>query len=297
MIDPMCFDEASLDRWCAAHGGLSAVRYLSTRTESDRRAAFEESKVATAFATKLQRVDAILGSDVIAQDSSLTGVVDSVTWFRVVNDYANEDHQNIYTKGAIGCTLTHVSEIRNAARSTGCTLVLESDVRGIDEQAWRLVLADVPVLPMDVDMVWFNCLAVEASGAGKAAARQSPLVNMAAGPFVGMGAVLYTPQGAEKLARKLEKTDPIVSHQIDAMMGAVFARFPGEINAVRTNPNVLKLSPSSLMSTSIQTTDIKPFLPDSNGFYIAFGALFLGLVFSTSFLGLKLRRRRSIVKS
>jgi len=278
------FDEASLNHWCSAHGGLHAVRYISMQREKQRRETFLDV-FGTRLPSKLHMVDAVDGRKL---DPALEGIVDSVSWFMINHKQKGVQIDNIYSIGAVGCAMSHRESIRVAAESPGCTLVMESDMSGINDAAWLRILSDMPVLPEEVDAVWLSWIFERGNGEPTKWSTMERINGM----IGGNGAILYTPAGARKLNALLNKNDSVNSRQIDAVFGSVAARYPDDIVMLRTKERVILFDPTSFLGSSIQTADVKPYLPASNWFYITFLVLLLGLVTATVLLGKKLRAQR-----
>jgi len=283
----MEFDESGLDAWCARHGGLSSVRYLSMKnsaSETKRREGFTKT-FAPLFPSKLQFVDGVNGKELLAADPSLDGQVDSLSWLRITRGFDKEDHTSLYTVGAVGCALSHLRELEHAASATGCTLVIESDVGGVDQTAWAKLTAEFPLFPDEVDILWLNTYKAHS---------EQPLgktISRMMGPIQSMVAILYTPRGAAKMLDLIYRNDRILTNQIDGIYGAVFARYPDSIVAARTNEDVVLLDELMNMTTSnIQTLSIKSMLPDENWFYALMASLLLIFLISTSTIALQLKR-------
>jgi len=287
------FNETTLSAWCSGHGGLDAVRFVSMKGEVARRRDFSKAFVPL-FPSKLEFVEALNGKAIVREDPVLSGKVDSVSWLRIHRQDIRENHASIYTAGALGCALTHMRELERAAGAQGCSLIVESDMAGVDEAAWLELLEEFPVLPEHIDILWLNTISGVGSvggGEGSSSSSSPSTIARIETPFMGTGAILYTPRGATKLLNFLRTTDSILTHQIDAVFTAAIARMRNGIFAAGTVKNIILTNPTSFMTTSIQTYDIKPYLPDSNWFYIAIAAIFLGFVISTSTLALRLKRR------
>lgn len=279
------FDERSLDGWCARHGGLDSVRYISMKGETGRRQKFL-SAFADLFPTKLQLVDAVDGR---ALDPSLVGVVDSVSWWRIKHKFPCSNYDNIYSVGAVGCAQSHRQSIAHAASVSGCTLVLESDMSAVDNEAWAKLVAEMPVLADDVDAIWFNSF----SERGNAWPVEYRTMRRIQGPIGGAGAILYTPRGARTLLSVLEQSDPITTHQIDGVLGALGARYADRLNLLRVIDNVVLFPTAEMFNSSIQShcmQYIKPMLPSSNWFYVGFLVLLLTLVGLTMSFAVRLHR-------
>jgi len=157
---------------------------------------------------------------------------------------------------------------------------------GIDDGVWDRIVTDLPVLPKGVDAVWLNSFSTR----GNVLPSVHPGFENINGPIGGMGAVLYTPQGARKILELFKRSEVLVSRQIDGTFGAMAARYPDELVMLRSRDNVVTFPASAFFDSSIQSSEIKPFLPSTNWFYLIFLVALLGLITMTLVLARRLRK-------
>lgn len=279
--------ESSLAEWCSLHGGLDSVRYISMPKEEARRAK-SLAAFSPRFPTALRMVDAVNGRDL---DPGLEGIVDSVSWFTITHKLKSSVIDNLFTIGAVGCAQSHRAAIRAAAQASGCTLILESDMSGVADGVWQALVKEMPVLPAEVDVVWLN----SHSGRGNGVDTEWRGLERVDGMLGGTGAILYTPSGARKLEALLARSDAVNARQVDTLLGAIAARYPDDILMLRAKDNVITYDVSSFVDSSIQLSNVKPYLPASNWFYIGFVALLASLIAVTAVLGRRLVRQRRLV--
>lgn len=256
-------NERSLDKWCALHGGLQYVRFISLPAETRRRQNFRQ-KVLPFFKTKCVMVDGISGKSLAVTNPQLEHVVDSMTWYNISKKRIRENHEGTYTLGAVGCALTHMRELEHASKARGCTLVLESDADIVRNRcAWSDIVSYLPQLPTSVDAVWFH--ATRRKNIKHPVPNTKNQLFSIQGPFFSMAAILYTPQGAKRLLHLIKKHDMLVHSQIDATFGALAARFPHDITLAALSKNLFR---QRGLTSSVQTLSLKARMPSSNTFYV-----------------------------
>lgn len=296
------FDFASVNGWCANHGGLSRVVLLTTK--NDKRAKTTLKGIRSRFGPVVEVVYGVDGKDLFARAANGDHVpelncVDSISYRHVMEKKWRDCHEMAYTPGTIGCWMSHVVEMKNASRRSGCTLVFESDVllptasvtnarkNAATDKRWVSMLQDMRVLPREVDAVWLDAKStplLESRPFAQYKAYES--MYRIRDVFTCNKAILWTPGGASKTARLMDKTDATASFHVDIVFGALAYRYGGGHGSSDTGrqelvylaPKIRLLQPTALDNgTTVQVgwMHVKPALPAHFLFYVVVCLAFL----------------------
>lgn len=299
------FDFASVNAWCAEHGGLSSVVVLTTQT--DKRAKETLKGMRSRFGPAVEVVYGVDGKNLFARAANGDHVpelncVDSMSYRHVMERKWRDCHEMMYTPGMIGCWMSHVLEMDKASRRSGCTLVFESDVvlplavaasgtntkkAAATDKRWASMLQDMRVLPREVDAVWLDAKRtplMESRPFAPYKAYES--MHRIRDVFTCNKAILWTPGGARKTARLIRETDATASFQIDIIFGALAYRYggrhasndAGRPELLYLAPKVRMLQPTTLDNGStvqVRLLHVKPALPAQFLFYLVVCLAFL----------------------
>jgi len=234
------FNAASLNEWCADHGGLERVVYIGKTDDERGRAAVPELR--RRFGIKLQVAEGVDGKDLFCRAQKGEYVpeldqVDSLSFRHIVMHKLRDCHEVMYTPGMVGCALSHRRELDGAAARRGCTLVLESDAifsRGATrggrsdraDKVWSDIVAETNRLPPGTDAVWlaprnFPQAGIKSLGPFQSKRHLKRIVDI----FIGNKMVLWTPAGARRTLDLMRLRDPACSFQCDIVFGAMARRY------------------------------------------------------------------------
>jgi len=236
---PACLDAASLDEWCADHGGLETVVYIGR--EDDRRGKAAVPELRRRFGSTLRIAEGVDGKELFRRAEAGEYVpeldqVDSLSFRHIVMHKLRDCHEVMYTPGMVGCALSHRRELENAAARRGCTLVLESDAiiprparrgrTGRVDKVWSDIVAETKRLPPGTDAVWlaprkFPQAGIRSFGPFAAKRHLKRIVDI----FIGNKMVLWTPAGARRTLDLMRLRDAACSFQCDIVFGAMARRY------------------------------------------------------------------------